>query len=62
MEQKQAALRIKLAFIKEETKRKQEQRRRELVKQEQEENLKKLQLKSELAQNQAKRFRYFGKC
>ena len=54
LEQEQAALRVKLAFMEEETKLKQEQKRIELLKQEQEENLKRLQLKNELAQNQAK--------
>ncbi len=54
LEQKQAALSVKLSFMEEETKLKSEQRKTELMKVEYEEKLERLRLQSEIAQNQAK--------
>ena len=54
LEQKQAALSVKLSFMEEERKLKSEQRKTELMKVEYEEKLEKLRLQSEIAQNQAK--------
>jgi hypothetical protein len=54
LEQKQAALSVKLTYMEEETRLKSEQRKTELMKAEYEEKLEKLRLQSEIAQNRAK--------
>ena len=54
LEQEQAALKVKLAYMEEEAKLKLEQCKAEVQKTEHEEKIKKLKLHSEIAQNQAK--------